>query len=321
MITTILNSRVSLVGLAVSDLLNNLITIIVRRTRLDPKDALLPPLVQCISSLGTHVYYADQINDIVEELAMRIADLPQNDARSETVRILILCITGVMTSADEADEAEARLTSPTLDKGKAPQTETATSGRRNPITPMIWQETLPLLCEETYAVRIAYTRALILFLENELARDKPFEITILRFCNALHAALYTLAMSSNLGIDPELGSGHLTPKLDTKSDAERGSTSEKAVAFDLTGSSTPPKSNSRSSRRVSLPLNRMNSFVPLKSFDNVATPYDFASLLTILDKLHTAVPVAAMITGIPMLLALDRDAGTDAVSHGERHPF
>jgi hypothetical protein len=51
----------------------------------------------------------------------------------------------------------------------------------------------------------------------------------------------------------------------------------------------------------------------ITSFENVATPFDFAVIIRIIDELHTAVPSAALITGVPMLLALDKDAGAELV--------
>ncbi|KAK4684800.1 protein EFR3, partial [Tremellales sp. Uapishka_1] len=345
MVTTILNSSVSLVGLAVSDLLSNLVTLIIRRIRLDQRDVLLPPLVQCIASLGTHVYYADQINDIVEELAQRIAEIHHSEkARPEIVRVLINCITGVMSAADVADEAENRAISPapeSHEKGKAPQVGTPLdvprreSGRRNPVAPEVWQETLPLLCEADFAVRAAYARALLLFLENEVPRArkplKPTDVTLYRFCNALHAAIYTLAMSSCLGAEisePSIASNQPSPQvvsLPTVSQPLPPTASGEKVTFTVkeptpsatpreSGTSTPPRKPVRTSRRVSLPLNRLNSSAgPLGSFDNVATPLDFAAILQILDELHTVAPVAALTTGVSMLLALDRDAGTELI--------
>ncbi|WWD18958.1 hypothetical protein CI109_103415 [Kwoniella shandongensis] len=403
MITTILNSTTSLVGLGVSDLLQNLVSLIVRRIHFDPRDALLPPLVQCVSSLGTHIYYADQINDIVEELAVRIAELPTADkARPEIIRVLIHCITGVMVVADAADEeAETKINNNSLsrisskvtndnntqihaDKGKAPATGPISpdtpheqqlhrhrSSRRNPIAPEVWQETLPLLCEADYAVRSTYARALILYLETEMPRGASpskqsqsgsksagGDFTIYRFCNALNAAIYTLVMSSCLGVgvdnntqtggpssraSPEVhhaafndNSTTETNKVEPSHDGtdSRGtptrSDKEKGVSFNITepsptstppngssgngGTSTPPHKRAvRTSRRPSLPLNRYQSYVHLNSFDNVATPLDFSAALRILDEIHSIVPIPALLTGAPMLLALDKDAGNELV--------
>lgn len=419
MVTTILNSTTSLVGLGVTDLLQNLISLIIRRLHFDLCDALLPPLVQCISSLGTHIYYADQINDIVEELALRIAEIPSSDsARSEIIRILTCCISGVMIITDAADnDAESKQgnnvsqptpstpSSPTPpNKGKSPapaespfltplfeypRSQAHRSSRRNPIFSEVWQETLPLLCEADYAVRSTYARALILFLETEMQRgptpsatpdkqnvqnrgkEKHFSANMgtYRFCHALNATVYSLMMSSCLGLgdgdgiptgvpitataSPELHTAAntnpttsvvtvkdsdspvaLAPDSGRPSPASGGSGSEgatpnreKGVSFKVTapsigetpaqaqsgsGANTPPKRNSRS-HRPSLPFNRLQSYTHLSSFDNVATPLDFAAALRILDAMHTVVPVAALVTGTPMLLALDRDAGNELV--------
>lgn len=64
MITTVLNSPTPLINLSTSDIMSNLMALVVRRTSIDPEDSLLPSLVECISSLGTHVYYSDQIPDL-----------------------------------------------------------------------------------------------------------------------------------------------------------------------------------------------------------------------------------------------------------------
>lgn len=368
MTTTILNSPIALVGLGVTDLLNNCVGLIVRRVHIDETDSLLPSLVQCIASLGTHIYYADQINDVVEEIALRMGEISTTDkSRPEIIRILIYAIMGVLNTALTADLAEARATAHhetanSTEKGKGVAVDTPTEnkarslGRRNPVNVEVWQETLPLLCEATYAVRAAYARALILFLMNELPREKKLvkaDDAIYRFCNAVHASVYTLAVSSCLGVgsptpsilspsgSPIVASTELKevpttaasvgePLKTTESPEELGSKSdvkagEKGVSFNLveptpaptlgesTNGATTPTKKRRGSRRVSLPLNRLNSSSLVGSFENVATPFDFAVIIRILDELHAAVPSAALLTGVPMLLALDRDAGSELV--------
>lgn len=392
MTMTILNSDISLVGLGVIYILDSLVGLTIRRIRCDPQDALLPPLVQCVASLATHVYYVDQINEMVEEIAYRLPDIPSSDtSRTHIVRVLVYCIIGVMHVAQQGDRMEAnRSPTPRPDaaKGKAPQIsgiETprpAKSRRRTPVSPDVWQETLPLLCESTYAVRSAYARALILFIENELPREDrnstgSGDPAVYRFCNALHATVYTLAMSSWLRtgspvpsiaspkqLSPVAQTSELpvvdspTPVTADKSAAAATATDrnkvpfpvtdsstsasvidskpptpsedkrdkpEKGVSFNITeptpldtptgtGQLTPSKRNSRSIRRVSLPLNRLDSSAPvLESFDNVATPYDYSAILKILEEVYKAVPLSALSTGVPMLLALDADAGNELI--------
>lgn len=64
MVTAVFNSSTPLVNLSTSDIVSNLINLVVRRTSIHPDDDLLPALVECISSLGRHVYYSDQIQDL-----------------------------------------------------------------------------------------------------------------------------------------------------------------------------------------------------------------------------------------------------------------
>ncbi|WVN90193.1 uncharacterized protein L203_105429 [Cryptococcus depauperatus CBS 7841] len=389
MVTTVLNSTISLVGLGVSDLLQNLVSVIIRRIHVDSRDMLLSSLVQCVGSLGTHIYYADQINDTVEELALRIAEIPPSDKdRSEIIRVLTCCIIGVMLVADAADDkADNRITSSSVstapthmentvdtkdDKGKSPASPPETplpasffdsphmnlhrSSRRNPISPQVWQETLPLLCEADYAIRSAYARALLLFLETELPRESingkaereprpQLDPGIYRFCNALNAAIYTLVMSSCLGVEEKdvttapptvrtsPGSGHspdsipntepfVVEKEQSQSSGRGTPRGDRAVSFKVNdigedgpsgmGAYTPSKRNYKP-RRVSLPLSRLQSYTRLSSFDNVATPLDFSAVLRILDALHLVRPTIALQTGAPMLLALDKDAGNELI--------
>jgi hypothetical protein len=365
MISTVINSEISLVGLGVIYILDSLVGLTIRRIRCHAQDGLLPQLVECIASLATHIYYPEQVNEIVEEIAYRLPDIPSSDtSRPHIVRTLIYCIIGVMEVAQRGDDLEQRASGggrTTADKGKGPQIQSEVpmykqSKRRAAISPDIFQETLPLLCESTYAVRAAYARALILYITQELPREEVDQVglgntAVYRFCNALHATLYTLAMSCSLGtgspvatplrqspsatttplpvaeIDPKSAPApdldQVDKKISQQVDRDRNdSKPEKGVSFNVieptpldtpTGTSTPPRKSSRASRRVSLPLKRMGSFGNIESFDNVATPFDFASILKILEEVHKAVPMAAMISGIPMLLALDTDAGNDLI--------
>ena len=359
MIMTVINSDISLVGLGVIYILDSLVGLTIRRIRCHAQDALLPQLVQCISSLATHIYYPEQVNEIIEEIAYRLPDIPSSDtSRLHVVRTLICCIIGVMEVAQRGDELEERASGgvKSADKGKGPQVGNGPmykkSKRRSAISPDIFQETLPLLCESTYAVRAAYARALILYITQELPREESDQVglgdtAVFRFCHALHATLYTLAMSCSLGTGSPVAtpmkhspSATSTPlpvepnqKSPTPPDLDQVDKDltkqinapekpEKGVSFNVTeptpldtptGTSTPPRKANRASRRVSLPLARMSSFANIESFDNVATPYDFAFILKILEELHKTVPMAAMVSGVPMLLALDTDAGNELI--------
>jgi hypothetical protein len=68
MVTAVFNSSTPLVNLSTSDIVSNLINLLLRRTSVNPDDDLLPALVECIASLGRHVYYSDQIQDLAVSL-------------------------------------------------------------------------------------------------------------------------------------------------------------------------------------------------------------------------------------------------------------
>jgi hypothetical protein len=70
MITTVLNSPTRMINLSSSDILSNLTTVLIRRSTVDPDDSLIPLLARCIASLGTHVYYSDQIQDLAVSLEL-----------------------------------------------------------------------------------------------------------------------------------------------------------------------------------------------------------------------------------------------------------
>ena len=64
MIASVFSSPTPLINLSSSDILSNLLTLLLRNISTNPDDPTLPALVECISSLGCHVYYSDQIQDL-----------------------------------------------------------------------------------------------------------------------------------------------------------------------------------------------------------------------------------------------------------------
>ncbi len=75
MITAVFSARTPIANLSTSDVLTNLLGVLLRRVTGNPRDPLLTSLVSCISALGTHLYYADQIHDLAEELIRRLISL------------------------------------------------------------------------------------------------------------------------------------------------------------------------------------------------------------------------------------------------------
>lgn len=64
MATSVFNSPTPLINLSSSDIMSNLLTLLLRYISYDPDDSTLTAVVECISSLGCHVYYSDQIQDL-----------------------------------------------------------------------------------------------------------------------------------------------------------------------------------------------------------------------------------------------------------------
>jgi protein EFR3 len=195
MLTSIFTSSTPLINLSTSDVISSLITVLLWRVNIDPTDQLLPPLVECISSLGTHVYYADQIHDLAEEVVNRIVNVQVNgvlgrgragngQARETALRCLLSCLSGLSEAADRhAAKYNAKLAddvagTPTeAGDGDRPPSEststTARAARRNKVSPESWQETLALLCESDYGIRAMYARGLAAFIRGEVKKE-PF---------------------------------------------------------------------------------------------------------------------------------------------------
>lgn len=233
MLTTALQLRC--VGLNVTNMLQGLLQMIPERIKIHERDALLPLLVECISTLAMQVYYPDQIGDMVEELSR-----PSND--QEVKRIQVWCIIRTLEVAHAGDAL-----CETNGKGKA----STLVLRRNPVSYDVWADTLSLLCDRDYTVRAAYTRALVLYIEKEMPMLLNDSRATLDFCNLLYASIYVLALSDRL----DEGTG------------------------------------------------------PLPSYDQVATPFDYANILEIIKRLDAVAPVANLARGGPVLLAMDRHAG------------
>lgn len=200
MVTTVFTSSIPLVNLSTSDIISNLITLVFHRVSTDPEDPLLVNLVECIASLGTHVYYADQIQDLAGELISRLVVVetqgvparaqPSNKkSRSKALRCLLAGMLGFMQAADRDGRAHgdaedgrerprtssgsASPPSPTIGTVPAQDTQ-ARSSKRTRVSPEIWHDTLSLICDADYAVRADYAEAFIFYLKTEIRKRCDF---------------------------------------------------------------------------------------------------------------------------------------------------
>ncbi|KAF9451642.1 hypothetical protein P691DRAFT_723661 [Macrolepiota fuliginosa MF-IS2] len=189
MITTVLNSPTRMINLSSSDILSNLTTILIRRTALEPEDPLIPLLERCIASLGTHVYYSDQIQDLAGELVGRLVTveiqgvLTQGKpgyyrARSAAIRAILAGLSGLIETANKTDanfqhhmqRTPSRPSSPLADRSSRDLPHDNRTARRTRVPPDIWQDTLSLICDREVAVRMDYTNALICYLTHEIPK-------------------------------------------------------------------------------------------------------------------------------------------------------
>ena len=192
MVTNILAAPHPLINLATTEIIGQLSQILLRRVSIDPQDELLQPLIECTSALGTHMYYADQIQDLAEELVARIVNVQLNGvpgkakntsdpAREAALCSLLACLSGLTEAADKnASRTEGNGYGSDKEKEKEGSRElsestTATirASRRNNVSPESWQETLALLCESNYRIRAMYARSLANFVRQEI-QTEPF---------------------------------------------------------------------------------------------------------------------------------------------------
>lgn len=193
MVTTVFVSPTPLVNLSTSDMVSNLISLVLRRTALDPDDPLLPALVRSMASLGTHVYYADQIQDLAGEMISRLTAIEaggvgirgksgNSKKRSQAIRCLLAGLLGLIHVADSNQPKhtggpEVQRSSPTFlpivgaDSSAAEHTyRHVHPSRRTKVSPEVWVDTLTLLCDGDYAVRADYALTLLSYIEFEIPR-------------------------------------------------------------------------------------------------------------------------------------------------------
>ena len=188
MVITVFTSPTPLVNISTSDVVSNLISLVLRRTAVNPDDPLLPALVESISSLGIHVYYADQIQDLAGELISRLVTIESrskpgfsNKGRTQAIRSLLAGLLGLVQAADiQSAKHTGEIDGPrmpTISTVLVNQKDEAEHGhkrvhpsRRTKISPEVWQDTLTLLCDGDYAVRADYAQALVSYIGFEIPR-------------------------------------------------------------------------------------------------------------------------------------------------------
>ncbi|PSS05382.1 hypothetical protein PHLCEN_2v3871 [Hermanssonia centrifuga] len=380
MITSVFTSPTPLVNLSTSDIISNLISVILRRIAREPDDMLLPALVQSISSLGIHVYYSDQIQDLAGELISRLVVVETSGivtrgksdlgkGRTQAVRCLLAGLFGLMHAAETYDgdkdeddnkgahKAGASVTIPDPPSSPHPDAHVRPSysdghikpSRRTSITPEVFQETLTLICDGDYAVRVDYATTIVSYLQREIPklgdytdadgvkRVRPvaegptqqasMNLTMVygdsttRFLHALHAHLYVLATSSTLGLAPSTSSP--SPQRSVNEEASTTGTDDN-VPQEQQEPTEEPRRRSLAiprSRKMSVMKRLLRGTLTGTSLSSIpATLSDYGNILVVLQAVHEHLPIRGLLTGVPMLLALDAAIQGDAAceSAGEQ---
>lgn len=233
--------------------------------------------------------------------------------------------------------------------------------RRTKVPPDIWQDTLSLLCDTQYAVRADYAAGLVTYVTHEYPKrgdstdadgvrrarplsDGPIQhaATVsailhgkdfgVKFLSAIHAYLFVLATSADLGICTSSASPSPVPPPPQESQLSISgpqvnvhpatpSDEPNAQEVDLSADNNEHQleTNDQHLHHVGrrsfahLPRVRKTSGVK-RLFENstqqlapnaAATWADYAHILDVLTSLHQQLPIRALLTGIPMLLGLD----------------
>ncbi|SCV67980.1 BQ2448_101 [Microbotryum intermedium] len=326
----ILRGPTSLVGLGIGGVVNQLTSLVVKRCPWGDKDPLTKPLLATISSLASsHVYYVDQVNDIVSDLIDTIRSVRDGAAvaarlnereRFRALRQLSGALKQVLLEAAKSSDSvkiavpvkangvnghDARSrnvsTSGQKDELGRPKMRVAEAGKRNRIFPEVFMGSLFLLTQNDAIARTDYERALLLYVANELAIPEGEEdvatdstSSFAKFCRALFTSIHELAISPSL-----------RPAVNNYGRALSRRTS---VAASI---------RSGRSRRIRA------SSAAADSLSSVASAADYAALVEILRSFIARKSATAVVNLVPMLIALQKSAarwGSTAETDGHVVP-
>lgn len=222
------------------------------------------------------------------------------------------------------------------------------SSRRTHIPPYMWQDSLSLLCDSDPSVRKECSNALIAYIIEEMPKygestdeDGKAQLRKLadgsfrnvfklahpgdaatRFLNTAHAYIYILATSPILGLldlrsSSVMGSPNRNfPSQLPEDDAPTKSVGDAASENDEIHSTRRTSSHGPKDLKHALVL-KLAAIAPSHYTDSIqASEEDYASILKILSVIQTQFPMRGIITGIPMLVALDEASSSkEADSH------
>jgi hypothetical protein len=337
MLHSILSSPIAVANIATSDVLKQLLALLLRLVSAGCSEQVTDWAVICIADLSRHIYYADQIQDLVQEVITKMTTLRPTDTLevgpgnrlTEAVRVQYLClclrVLGYFVKAvgqrrrerfpnnrslsrqiSESVKSVSIKTGQPDSADKTPQ-EDGDQTHAVSISPEIWQPTLGFLVDESFTLRNAYCQQLVAYLQSLEATDL-FGSEIIRpppssplvndvMTRFLHALYANLFMASTGSV---MEASHESPQF--KMLVGEGP---------MTNGNTPEESNGTAGH------------------NKVVTPEDgemwesakqhYAALSHVLTALNTQKRVKTLFVEVPMLIALegslDLGTGKSAYAH------
>lgn len=244
----------------------------------------------------------------------------------------------------EVDPNKAR--SPSMDIASGVLDATT---HRTRVLPEVWQDTLSLLCDQEFPVRADYTDVLMFYLSQEMPKrgdvadsdgvkrvrklaEGPFlqatHLNIMfraedpanKFLNAIHGYLYILATSNSLGLaSTPSRSASSTPHENLPSPINQSSSPENLTADAVTDISSSTQANARRSfnsphapgvQKAALVEQFLERAPSQLAGSACATVSDYSNILAVLETVYEGLPVRGLLTGIPMLLAMQAVSNT-----------
>lgn len=330
-LSSILRGPTTLAGLGIGAVLGQLTSLLVRRAPLGDNDPLAPLLLSAISALGHRIYYFDQMNDIAADIidSLRTIKNGEGEAASfddkdaiRAMRLLVTALRGVLNEAAGGNREVQSVVPPKRspsaksskstngsattngngvlmvpgqglrsrkEVGAVPELDEngRTAGRRHHVSAEVFHESLFLLDDADPGLRVDYERALYIYVASEMEVADPSKNgdespadpaqDATRFLTELHSSIYRLATTTSL------------------------------VASDSNGRSPTSRPPRRERSRRSSGSSGRKSSLP-REVPRVATPADYAGMREIVRAVQGRSSPLAVLAGVPMLLALEREA-------------
>ena len=218
------------------------------------------------------------------------------------------------------------------------------SSRRSRIPPDMWQDTLSLLCDDDFGVRADYAEALVYYLTHEMpkhgedseatkhrpetgetsGKDTALVNSVLfggdsggKLLHAIHSYLYILLSCSPLAQGSSVSeSSDSSPDRTLPAFNIQPATPLTDSHPDVARSLPLSQGNPPRSRKLSMAFRLIQDNPNGLQGNSHACLTDYSNTLLILTTIHQQLPIRGLVTGLPMLLALD--GGSDLRVAGAR---